>query len=151
MVDQKIGLYDAAVSNFETAIQDYNLGQDASLHYSLGLAYRSVGKADQAISEFKRAITLNTKLSEAHNDLGIEYEKKGIYDEAIKEFEIALGLTNQPSHIYYNLGLVYTQKKEYGKAIQSFQNLLEYQNNDTINIVKIQKLIEDLKTKNAQH
>jgi tetratricopeptide (TPR) repeat protein len=150
-VDQKIGLYDDAVSNFEIAIQDCNLGQDASLHYSLGLAYRCVGKADQAISEFKRAIALNPKLSEAHNDLGIEYEKKGLYDEAIKEFEIALGLTNQPSHIYYNLGLAYTQKREYNKAIQSFQNLLKYQNKDTINLTKIQKLIEDLKIRNAQN
>jgi protein O-mannosyl-transferase len=150
-VYQSIGLFDSAVSNFEIAVQDCNLAQDASLHYSLGVAYRGVGKNEKAIIEFKRATILNPKLSEAHNDLGIEFARERLYNEAIKEFEIALTSSNQPSQIYYNLGLAYMNKGEYNKAIQYFQNLLKYQGRDTINIKRIQKLIENLKTKNAQH
>lgn len=150
-VFQSIGLFDSAVANFEIAVQDCNLAQDASLHYSLGVAYRGVGKNEKAIIEFKRAIMLNPKLSEAHNDLGIELARESLYNEAIKEFNIALTSSIQPSQIYYNLGLAYMNKGEYNKAIQNFQNLLKYQSRDTINIKRIQKLIENLKTKNAQH
>jgi len=149
-VYQKMGQSFLAISNFRTAIQDYGLKQDASLHYSLGIAYRDVGRVDDAIGEFRKAISLNPKLSEVHNDLGIEYGKKGLYDEAIREFEIAVNPIINSPQIYYNLGFAYTKKGEYNKAVQSFQNSIKYCSKDTIYINNVQRIIKDLQKKNAQ-
>jgi len=147
IIYQKLGQCDLAVKNIQIALNDCQLGQDASLHYSLGTAYRDVGRFDEAIVEFKKTVELNPNLGEAHNDLGIEYGKKSLYDDAIIEFGKAISLINQPSQVYYNLGFAYMKKADYTKAIQVFQNSLKYWSGDTVFKNNIQKLINDLKAK----
>jgi tetratricopeptide (TPR) repeat protein len=144
---QKTELFDLAILNYKSAIYNYGLTQDASLHYSLGTAYRDAGKSDEAIDEFKKASTLNPKLGEAHNDLGIEYGKKGLYDDAIKEFESALLVLKEPTQTYYNLALAYIQKQDYPNAVKSLQNCLKYWQGDK---TAIQNMIIDLQGKDAK-
>ena len=57
----------------------------AELHYSLGLAYHSLGRYREAIKEMTEVITLNPKLAEGYYGLGVAYISIGDRRSAEKQ------------------------------------------------------------------
>ncbi|GAF90082.1 unnamed protein product, partial [marine sediment metagenome] len=47
---------------------------------------------DQAIEQFRRALSINARDADAHCDLGVVLVRKGNIDDAIEEFRTALRL-----------------------------------------------------------
>jgi len=45
-------------------------------HNNLGIAYNEKGMLDEAITEFERALAINSNFAEAHYNLGNAYVKK---------------------------------------------------------------------------
>jgi tetratricopeptide (TPR) repeat protein len=48
--------------------------------------YAKKGVLDEAMSEYKKALTINPNFAKAHYNLGLAHESKGMLDEAISEF-----------------------------------------------------------------
>ena len=63
---------------------------DAVKHYEKGLALDKSGKPDQALTEFKQAITAYPALEPAYVEAGKIYLKKSNLDDAINSFGMAL-------------------------------------------------------------
>lgn len=57
---------------------------------ALGLVYHSLGRADDALSHYKRAIDLKPDFSEALNNMGTLLTDMGRYDEAVAAHKKAL-------------------------------------------------------------
>ena len=57
---------------------------------------------DEAISEYKKALSINSNLEGAHNNLGLVYRKKGMLNDAISEYKKALAI-NPNDERYSNI------------------------------------------------
>jgi Flp pilus assembly protein TadD len=119
-----------SVLAFQEAVRlDPNL---AEAHFRLGLGYESLGKREEAESEFKKAIAAYKKYLEehhddieAHYDLGQTYAGLGQYSEAIREYREAAKLKEDDPDIYYDLGVAYTKLAQYDAAAAAFSKSLE--------------------------
>ena len=119
-----------AVQVFEEAIKlDSSL---AEAYFRLGLGYESLGKSDEAESQYKKAIATykkyldeNREDSEAHYNLGQTYAGLSQYSDAIREYREATKLKEDDPDIYYDLGVAYTKLAQYDAAAAAFSKSLE--------------------------
>jgi Flp pilus assembly protein TadD len=119
-----------AVLSFQEAVRlDPEL---AEAHFRLGLGYESLGKREEAESEFKKAIAAYKKYlgdnrddPEAHYDLGQTYAGLGQYSEAIREYREATKLKEDDPDMYYDLGVALTKLAQYDAAAAAFSKSLE--------------------------
>jgi Flp pilus assembly protein TadD len=104
----------------------------AEAHFRLGLGYESLGKREEAESEYKKAVAAYKKYleenrndPEAHYDLGQTYAGLGQYSEAIREYREATKLKEDDPDIYYDLGVAHTKLAQYDAAAVAFEKSLE--------------------------
>ncbi|HYP02874.1 MAG TPA: tetratricopeptide repeat protein, partial [Pyrinomonadaceae bacterium] len=57
-------------------------GGTAKEHLARGRAMFDEGRLNEAIRELSRAVSLDSRLSEAHNLLAVAYDRKGLHDRA---------------------------------------------------------------------
>lgn len=102
----------------------------AQHHYSSGISLLKNNKAEEAISEFQKAIRLKPDYVEAHIKLGQGYCLKNFYDLAINQFEEAIKL--EPKHVeaHYWLGLAYGWKGINELAIQHLEEAIKLKPDD---------------------
>jgi tetratricopeptide (TPR) repeat protein len=97
---------------------------------NLGFAYATQGRMDEAIEEFKKAISSNPRFAEAHNNLGNAYTVQGRVDEAISEYKEAIRLAPEYAEAHFNLGLAYKIKGLKNEAIREFERVLMIRSDD---------------------
>jgi len=85
-------------------------------HLEIGREYLVEGRYNEAISELSLAVSMDSKLTEAHNLLGVAYDKKGFGDRAKDSFERAVKL-EEDSDTLNNLGFSLYQSGNYRAAI----------------------------------
>jgi tetratricopeptide (TPR) repeat protein len=102
-------------------------------HYNLGIAYRSIGRLEEAAEEFRTTLKLDPRYPLAHTNLGIVYKEMGRSEEAIQEYRGELELQSDQAEASYkahnNLGIVYKDLGRYEEALQEFQTALLRQPN----------------------
>jgi len=81
-----------------------------------GRAYLLEGRYNEAITELSTAVSLDSKLTEAHNLLGVAYDKKGFGDRAKESFERAVKL-DADADTLNNLGFSLYQNGNYRAAV----------------------------------
>jgi tetratricopeptide (TPR) repeat protein len=91
------------------------------IHNNLGVVYKSNGKYNEAIEQFKRSLELNPRLIEANNNLGSAYKDKGWYQEAMAEYQRALKLFPDYTEAHNNLGNLYEKLGRYDLAEQELK------------------------------
>ncbi len=69
---------------------DEGTGGTAKDYLARGRAMFDQGRLNEAIKELSRAVSLDSRLSEAHNLLAVAYDRKGLHDRARESFERAL-------------------------------------------------------------
>jgi Flp pilus assembly protein TadD len=104
----------------------------AEAHFRLGLGYESLGKREEAETQYKKAVEAYKKYfadhdddSEAHYALGQTYANLGQYSEAIRQYREATRLKEDDPDIYYDLGVAYTKLAQYDAAAAAFSKSLE--------------------------
>src|SRR5690349_1050137 len=85
-------------------------------HLDIGREYLVEGRYNEAISELTMAVSLDSKLTEAHNLLGVAYDKKGFGDRAKDSFEHAVKL-EEDAETLNNLGFSLYQNGNYRAAV----------------------------------
>jgi FimV-like protein len=84
---------------------------------SLGLAYDSESRYDEARAAFEQATRLEPKNASFHNNLAASFFRSGKQGSGIAEFEKALELDARNSTARLNLASVYLEKKQYRRAL----------------------------------
>jgi Tfp pilus assembly protein PilF len=81
-----------------------------------GREFLLAGNYNEAISALSTAVSLDSKLTEAHNLLGVAYDKKGFSDRAKDSFERAVKL-DEDAETLNNLGFALYQNGNYRAAV----------------------------------
>lgn len=106
----------------------------AEAHFRLGLAYDSLGQAQEAEAAYRKAVETYKKYlgiegngddAEAHYNLGQTYAGLHLYAEAVREYRLATRLKPDDAAIHYDLGLALMRLAQYDEASKSFAKSLE--------------------------
>lgn len=114
-----------------------SLLSDKTMAYNyLGNTYDLLGKIDQSITCYQKAIANNPQPEGIYYNLGMAFRKKGDLDGAIEQYEKALALKPDFAEARNNLGYAYLKKGELDRAIRELTkaisidpNLAEAYNN----------------------
>src|SRR3989344_2914858 len=92
-------------------------------HINLGASLHRMGKSDQAIAEFRRAIELHP-IPNTYGLIGEVEAERGKYVEAVRAFEEGLALLPDDPELLYGLGQVYALMGESDKALSTYEHAL---------------------------
>lgn len=91
------------------------------LYCLLGDIYRSMGQYDDAITEYKAAIWLDSLNIPAYRHLCQTYEEQGDYDSAIEIYQKLITILPNIPEFHSNLANIYYLKGEINDAISHYQ------------------------------
>jgi tetratricopeptide (TPR) repeat protein len=129
----ELGRYEEAQQSFNkaarvlqtspTALDPYIEGKLANEHAHLADQYYDLNRYQEAVSEYKKALTLRPRFVDVITKLGRAYRDMGELDHAVKTFQKALkinaGYTQARTHLgitYYMKGFVDMAIAEWAKA-----------------------------------
>jgi serine/threonine-protein kinase len=105
---------------------------DASAHFSLGVALHIQGKLDQARVEYIDAIRLQPGNPAVHDNLSELLGRQGKVDEAIAEHRIAIRLQPDFANAYNTLGFLYRARLDGGAAAVQFRKAVQLQPDNAV-------------------
>ncbi|MGE0268380.1 MAG: tetratricopeptide repeat protein [Candidatus Omnitrophota bacterium] len=94
-------------------------------YLNTGIAYSEIGKYDQAIEEFNRALDIYPRSVMTLNNKGIVYTRQHLFDLAILEYNKALEIDQNWAEIWNNRGDAFRHKAEYQLALENYNKALE--------------------------
>ena len=94
-------------------------------YINIGFTLLQKGKADEAISQYQKALQINPDFADAHLNLGTALFQKGSVDEAIVHFQKALQIKPGFAEAHLNLGTALIKKGSVDEAIVHFQKALQ--------------------------
>lgn len=117
----KVNRYSQAI-NLYKKILDLN-ARSFEAHYGFGITLKSLGKYDDALEEFKKALEI--KISPAvYLSLGEVYFNKGVIDLAIKNFEESLLLEPSSAEGHFLLGFALGEKGKMKESIEEVKKAI---------------------------
>ena len=130
------GYYHERTRNIYQAIEIYSDAIEKApgflmLYLRLGNAYRLIGRADDAINEYKMAIWLDPTNITAHKLLCSLYEEKGDYNNAIDIYNKLIEINPNDAIYYSNLANIYYLKGDIKSAVSYYQTAISLNPNKT--------------------
>jgi len=107
---------------------EFKHGQ-AFQHIEKGQHLERLGRMDEAMLEFKRAVEADPSVASAHNALGQHYQRKGLLTKAADEYRSA-AMLNGDYEGYFNLGRALSELERYDEAAEAFQQCLTIDSKD---------------------
>lgn len=93
---------------------------------TLASALQKVGRSDEAMQAFIKALELEPTNAKVQNNLGFFLLEQGRLDEAIPHLMAALKSKSDFPQAHYNLGNVYFQKGDVDGAISHYKNAVRF-------------------------
>jgi len=118
-----------AVKDYEKSIEVYSRIIDklpgfTELYCLLGDVYRTVGRHDEAIVEYKMAKWIDVLCLPAYAGLAQAYEELGDYENAIETYQKFIQIHPNNATLHSNLANLYFMKGEMKKAIARYQTAI---------------------------
>jgi tetratricopeptide (TPR) repeat protein len=124
MVQLKLGKYDEAQKNFSYGLKK-SKDMKADFHNAMGLYYMTVGKYQDADSEYRKAIIIDSTRAEYHINLGDDNFYMQVYPLAIAEYEKALALDTASLDVYFHWAEACLELKDYTCALEKLSIVLK--------------------------
>ena len=120
------GAYFYQINNMSRALEVYSEAIEKApgfipLYCLLGDIYRSLGRFDDAITEYKMAIWLDSLNIPAYRHLCQAYEEQGDYDSAVEIYEKLIQIMPNMPDVHSNLANILYVKGDIDGAISHFQ------------------------------
>jgi tetratricopeptide (TPR) repeat protein len=96
---QKLRRVDDAIAAFEHAVR---LGEDATGHFGLGLAYRIKGVWPNAVQHFEMAVANDQSFGVAYSYLGTALEKLGKFNEALEAHKKSISIDSKSKYFHFS-------------------------------------------------
>jgi tetratricopeptide (TPR) repeat protein len=98
--------------------------EDPAVQYNLGIAYEALGRAEDAIGAYRKALELESDLIPAYLNLGGAFFQLGRLDDAARAYELGLQQNPLAAALYYNVAQVYekqgrTEEAKHAAAVAS--------------------------------
>ncbi len=132
---------------YQRAIDVFNdiITKDASLtgpHINKGIAYRKLGKTEQARSALVQALKINPNSAVANNQLGVLHRNEGQFDDAKAAYLKSIAADKDYSSAYLNLGILCDlYLRDFSCAIDNYK---KYQSLTTSKNKQVNLWIKDL-------
>ncbi len=104
--------------------QQPNIGQ---VWNNLGVAYREIGKPDDAISSFRAAVRFAPQMAEAWNNLGVAQDELNLTQNAINSYSKAIETQPDYASPHLNLGISLQKSKQFKEAEEHYKQVLKIQ------------------------
>lgn len=114
-------------SNDKVGAKSLSTNDLALEYYNKGIAASKEENFEEAISNYKKAVTVDPEFAFAYDNMGICYRRLNKYEEAIKAYEKSLKIDPNGSMPLQNIAVAYIYKKEYKKAVKAYEKLGELQ------------------------
>ncbi len=115
--------YQSELSLWEDTVAEAPGNEGA--HNGLGIALVNVGRIDDAIAQYQRALDIRPDYIDAHNNLGIALLREARIDEAIAQFQKSLAIKPDYAKARNNLGVALLREARIDEAIAQFQQALD--------------------------
>jgi len=102
-----------------------NIPFQARCHNGLGNVYGALGRYEEALAAYQRAIDLDPKLAYPHNGLGNVYAALGRYEEALAAYQRAIDLDPKSAYAHNGLGNVYRDLGRHDEALAAYRRAIE--------------------------
>jgi len=116
---------DAHIACYEKMIA--NDPQDVSVRYELGEMLTKLGRPEQAIEQFVRALEIDPDHVPTHAALGILLHDQGRFDEAEAHFRQAIAGMPELAEAHFNLGQTLLLQGRLDEALDEYKTALELQ------------------------
>ena len=90
----------------------------------IGASAAQVGKLDEAVLAFKRAILIKPDYADAHYNMGNALKEQGKLTEAIKAYKSALSIKSDYAEAHLNLGNALKEQGKLTEAIKAYKSAL---------------------------
>jgi len=121
----KSSQYDAALPMLLEAIR-LSSG-DAESIQNLGFGLMALGRLNEAVGCFKRALEIKEDYTLAYNNLGTAYKDLGQLDEAMACYDRVLEIDSEYAEAYCNRGVVLEEGGSLGEAVTNYRKALALQ------------------------
>jgi len=125
VVYMRLERWDAAIEQFNLAVENIFYGTPEVAHYNLGCAYYEKGDYKQSIVHFKKTISADNHYVLAFNNMGLAFDKLGMLEKAESSFKSAIKEEPRFAAAYFNLGEVLLKKKKRRAALTAFRKVVE--------------------------
>jgi tetratricopeptide (TPR) repeat protein len=98
--------------------------EDGLTHYNLGLLLAQTNRLDEAVAEYRLALTFDPNDARTHNNLAAVLARQGKLDQAARELTRALEIDPDNANTHTNLGLVFAQQGHRERAAREFEAAL---------------------------
>jgi tetratricopeptide (TPR) repeat protein len=92
---------------------------------NLGGSYMELGKYQEAIAAFKRAVDLNPNSADGYYNLGLGFARIGSYQEAEKHYRMAIDKDPYLLDAYTNLGGLFIGTGDHQKAVEILNSAIQ--------------------------
>ena len=90
----------------------------------IGVANKGLGKLDEAIAAYTKALSIKPKYFEAHNNMGNALKQQGKLEEAVEAFKNALTIKPDNAETYSNMGIALGEQGKLDEAIEACKKAL---------------------------
>ena len=116
------GQIDKAIEDVEVLIQDYP--NEALLYNISGAFYQAIGKLNESVSNFKKAVNINLNYAEAHYNLGVTLQQLGQFEASMKSYEQAIAIKYDYPNAHNNLGAIHQELGNLDAAVKSYEQAI---------------------------
>jgi len=115
-----------AILEYQTALEkpaSDRLDENFVTYYNLGKIYGDLRDFEKALSNYYKALSIDSRFPHIYNDIAGVFDRRGNYDLAYKYLIKAFNLYPHSNVTNYNLGLHYLRERQPDKAIYHLQRI----------------------------
>ena len=95
-----------------------------NLYNIIGVTNKGLGKLDEAIEAYNKALSIKPDFTEAYNNMGLALKEQGKLDEAIGAYNKALSIKPDNAEAYYNMGNALKNQGKLDEAVEAYNKAL---------------------------
>lgn len=129
------------ISFYESTIK--YVPDSVRLHNNLAMAYTDKGRIEDAVREYKKAISLGDYYPQPHFNLSNIYLKRGDYENAVKELEKSIEIDKNFLYSHESLAVIYLNQKRFNEAKSEAEFILRQEPGNKVGLDILKKLLEE--------
>ena len=116
------GHYKQASNQASQLLKEFH--NSINLYNILGAANRGLGKLDEAIDAYTKAISIKPDFADAYSNIGNALKEQGKLEEAIDTYKKAISIKPDFAEAYYNMGVTLREQGKLDEAIDAYTKAL---------------------------